>query len=373
MNPFKYGSIVRGEQFYDRVIETKKIIDTLVAGNNVVLFAPRRFGKTSLTFKVIELLEKKGYVCIYFDFLPVFSIQSFLKLYVDAVQKQQKNFDKVVQFITRAIKHIRPKITFGQDGKPQLGIDIIEDPISVQTISEILDLPDNLGSKKKVIVIFDEFQEITKLNSFGLENLLRTKMQQQQNVSYLFLGSRTHLLNDMFNNKNRAFYNSAYHLQLPPLPVKDSTDFLMQKFSDAGISINEEIAGYLIESAGNIPYYIQMLASEVWQLSITGVKAIDNAVIDSGAEQIINNKFDYYSELFDKQSSKQKQLLLALVHSGENIFSAQYTKEFNLNTPSTTQKSLSALLDTGIIEKSGNSYFISDPFFKKFLKRIAIL
>lgn len=373
MNPFKYGSIVRGEQFYDREAETDKIMDTLVAGNNVVLFAPRRFGKTSLTFKVIDLLEKKGYICIYFDFMPVYSIQSFLKLFVDAVQKKQKNFDKLVQFITNTIKHIRPKITFGQDGKPELGIDIIESPVSVQTIAEILDLPENMGSNKKVIMIFDEFQEITKLNKYGLENLLRTKMQQQQHVSYLFLGSRTHLLNDMFNNKNRAFYNSAYHLQLPPLPVKDSKDYLIWKFRDSGVTINEEVADYLINSAGNIPYYIQMLASEVWQLSITKIKIIDNEIINSGAEQIINNKFDYYNELFDKQSAKQKQLLLALVHSGENIFSSQYTKQFYLTTPSTTQKSVSALLDAGIIEKSGNSYFISDPFFKMYLMRFALI
>ncbi len=373
MNPFKFGTIVRGEQFYDRESESKKIMDTLVSGNNVVLFAPRRFGKTSLTFKVIDLLEKKGCICIYLDMLPVFSIQSFLKLYVDAIQKQQKSLDKLVQFITNTIKHIRPKITFSQDGKPELGIDIIENPVSVETISEILDLPERLGSKKKVIVIFDEFQEITKLNSYGLENLLRSKMQQQQNVSYLFLGSRTHLLNDMFNNKNRAFYNSAYHLQLPPLPVKDSVNYLVERFAGSGIVIDEEDAVYLIQNAGDIPYYIQMLASEVWQLSITGIRRVTREIIDSGALQIINNKFDYYSELFDKQSSKQKQLLLALVHSGENIFSAQYTKEFNLSTPSTTQKSASALLDAGIIEKNGNSYFISDPFFMRFLQKIAII
>jgi AAA+ ATPase superfamily predicted ATPase len=373
MNPFKFGTIVQGDQFYDRETETKKIIDTLTAGNNVVLFAPRRFGKTSLTFKVIELLEKRGYICIYFDFFPVFSIQSFLKLYIDAVQKQQKNLEKLVQFITSTIKHIRPKITFGQDGKPELGIDIIETPVSVQTISQILDLPDKMGLKKKIVVVFDEFQEIEKLNSYGLENLLRTKIQQQQNVSYLFLGSRTHMLNDMFNNKNRAFYNSAYHLQLPVLPEKDSIKFLKKKFADSSIEINDECAQYLIQTAGNIPYYIQMLASVVWQMAITKIKSIDNEMIDTSAFEIINNKFDYYTELFDRQSSKQKQLLLALTHSGENIFSAEYTRQYHLNTPSTTQKSVAALQDAGIIEKEGNSYFISDPFFKRFLKRIAVI
>lgn len=372
MNPFRFGTIVQGDHFYDRETETKKITDTLIAGNNLVLFAPRRFGKTSLTFKVMNLLKQEGITCIYFDLMPVFSIQTFIKMYIDAVRKQQSSFDRLIQTITQTVKNIRPILTFGQDGTPELTIDILDNSVSAETISAVLDLPANLGAEKKVVVVFDEFQEIVKLNSFGIENLLRSKMQQQQNVSYLFLGSRTHLLNDMFNNKNRAFYNSAYHLQLPPLPEKDSIEYLRNRFALSAISVNDETAGYLIKTAGNIPYYIQMLASEVWQLAILSKKAIDRDTIDKGAQQIIANKYDYYAELFDKQSVRQKQLLLALVHSGENIFSTQYAKVHHLGAPSSTQKSAAALLDSGTIEKTGNNYFISDPFFRKFLKRIAI-
>lgn len=48
MNPFSYGTIVRRALFFDRKEETKLLIDTLSGGNNVVMFAPRRYGKTSL-------------------------------------------------------------------------------------------------------------------------------------------------------------------------------------------------------------------------------------------------------------------------------------------------------------------------------------
>jgi AAA+ ATPase superfamily predicted ATPase len=72
MNPFSYGTIVRGDYFYDRKEECDRIVTTLTNGNNLVLFAPRRYGKTSLVFRAIEELEKQGVTCIYFDFLPVF-------------------------------------------------------------------------------------------------------------------------------------------------------------------------------------------------------------------------------------------------------------------------------------------------------------
>jgi len=372
MNPFSFGTIVRGDFFYDRKEEGKRIVNTLTNGNNMVLFAPRRYGKTSLVFRVIEQLEEKGYTCVYFDFLPVYSIESFVNLYINAIEKKQNNLHRLVQIITNVVKNIRPKLTFDSGGNPEFGIDLTEDTVSVQTLSEVLDLPEKLAQPgKKTIVIFDEFQEITKLSKFNFESLLRSKIQQQQSVNYLFLGSRTHLLSDMFNNKNRAFYNSASHLQLGTLPHEDTIAYLQTKFGLSGIIIEHSIARHLIEQSGNIPYYIQLLAAEIWQYMITSQTQVTTGIIETCAKQIVELKQDYYYELFDRQSVMQKQLLIALVQSSNNIFSSLYTKRFRLSAASTTQKSVMVLMDSGIIDKTDSSYFISDPFFKRFLQNYA--
>ena len=76
-------------------------------------------------------------------------------------------------------------------------------------------------------------------------------------------------------------------------------------------------------------------------------------------------------ELFDRQSTYQKKLLKALVISGENVFSANYTKQFRLTAASTTQKALAGLVDSGVVEKVEGRYFIGDPFFKRFIARYA--
>lgn len=372
MNPFSYGTIVRGDFFYDRKEEGERIVTTLSGGNNLVLFAPRRYGKTSLVFRVIEQLESQGFTCIYFDFLPVYSIETFVSLYIGAIEKKQPNLQRLVQVITHVVKSIRPKLTFDSGGNAEFGIELNESSVSIQTLSEVLDLPEKLAQKgKKTIVIFDEFQEITKLNKIGFESLLRSKIQQQQQVNYLFLGSRTHLLSDMFNNKNRAFYNSASHMQLGTLPPEETVAYLQEKFGSSGIQIGLQEALYLIEQTGDIPYYIQLLAAEIWQYMITWKILVTTEIIDTCARQIVELKQDYYYELFDRQSIMQKQLLLALVHSGDNIFSAAYAKRFRLSAASTTQKSVLVLMDSGIIDKTDHTYFISDPFFKRFLQNYA--
>ena len=47
-NPFRYGRRVKGESFFDRVTIKRDILNVLDGGNNVVLFGPRRYGKSSL-------------------------------------------------------------------------------------------------------------------------------------------------------------------------------------------------------------------------------------------------------------------------------------------------------------------------------------
>ena len=89
------------------------------------------------------------------------------------------------------------------------------------------------------------------------------------------------------------------------------------------------------------------------------------------SNRIVELKQDYYYELFDRQSVMQKQLLKALAQSGEGVFSADYARRFRLSTASTIQKAILVLMDSSIIDKSDNSYFIRDPFFKRFIQNYA--
>ncbi|MDT3738278.1 MAG: ATP-binding protein [Candidatus Kapabacteria bacterium] len=372
MNPFVFGRIVTGENFYDRVEECKRIAGTLSGGNNIVLYAPRRYGKTSLVFKVIEELEKKNFICIYLDFMMIYSRESFIDNYSKAIISKQSSMDKTVRKIATLVKGFRPVMTFDDSGKPLFSVDFVEDKLSDSTIEEIIDLPEKLASdSKRYIIIMDEFQEITKLNGENFENLLRSKLQRQKKVNYLFLGSRTHLLQDMFMSKNRAFYNSAMTLQLDKIPIKDSISFLQNKFEKFNIKISDEIAKYLIEKADNIPYYIQFLAAEVWQMLVTEPKEVSAEIIDNCAAGIIDLKSDYYYSLFDNQTAYQKKLLKAIAVNGTNIFSEEYRKLYRLSAGSTTQKAIKSLLESVVIEKQGSEYFISDPFFRKYIQNYA--
>ena len=59
-NPFRYGALALDEAFTDREAEIAELRDDVRNGQDVVVFAPRRYGKSSLVWRASqELLREK--------------------------------------------------------------------------------------------------------------------------------------------------------------------------------------------------------------------------------------------------------------------------------------------------------------------------
>ena len=371
MNPFNYISIAEGDNFYDRKEETKRIVDTLQGGNNMVLFAPRRYGKTSLVFRAMQQLEQSGISCVYLDLMPVYSLESFAELYLQALYRKQTSFERFIQMVS-ALKNIRPKMTVDEFGKPEFGIEFAETKVSPATIADILDLPEKMAQDgRRIVVVMDEFQEIRKLSKFGLEALMRSKIQLQHHANYLFLGSKTHIIQDMFMDKNRPFYNSAITLQISTLPERETIDFITSRLATSGIRISEDLCRYLIARVENIPYYIQLLSAEIWQYMVGELHDVTKDIIDNCFLRVVELKSDYYFERTDRLSVLQKRLLIALTQSGDNIYSGDYIRRYRLVGASSLQKAVAVLLDEGIIDRNEATYTFCDLFYKQYIYNYA--
>ena len=67
-NPFKFGKEVTGDQFYDREESFRKLYAKLAGGaSNVVMYAPRRYGKTSLVKRVLARFAEERTPTLYFN------------------------------------------------------------------------------------------------------------------------------------------------------------------------------------------------------------------------------------------------------------------------------------------------------------------
>ena len=87
-NPFRYGAKVTGGAFYDRREIKASMMNALDGCNNVVLYGPRRYGKSSLVAEMIEELRENGVICVYLNMMNVASLGDFVMSYSKAVYGQ---------------------------------------------------------------------------------------------------------------------------------------------------------------------------------------------------------------------------------------------------------------------------------------------
>jgi uncharacterized protein len=58
-NPFLFGALALDEAFTDRADELRELTADVLNGQDVVIFAPRRYGKSSLVRRAAEELRRK--------------------------------------------------------------------------------------------------------------------------------------------------------------------------------------------------------------------------------------------------------------------------------------------------------------------------
>ena len=369
MNPFRYGTVVTGEYFYDRTEDLKSIKNDIKNGNNLIIYAPRRYGKTSLITKVLDELEKEGMNTIYLDFFKVHDRRIFLELYsLKILEKQHITAKRIIKQFRKFVKSIVPSVTFDATGNSSFQIQIQNSTNNDTTFDEVINLPEKMPGNEKWVVVFDEFQEINKLNGENFEKQLRANIQFHNNVNYVFMGSKNHLLMNMFRDKSRAFYNVGKTVNIGKISTGEMSAYLKSRFNNSGIKIAGETIEYIIDITENIPYYIQFTASELWQNKISEKGEIKKEDVEKAVNRVIESQTDYYLEIYSNLSGNQKALLIAISKDGGNIFSKEYMAKHNLSTVSSTQRAVQRLVESEIIEKSDGNYTFSDPFFKKFIQ-----
>ena len=227
-----------------------------------------------------------------------------------------------------------------------------------------------LAGKGRAVVVFDEFQEVKDLlPNDGFERVMRSVIQSHRNVSYIFLGSRYHILRRMFTDHNRPFYKSAVTILLDKPPVEESIRFVVDRFANAGKSIAREVAEHLVAKIENIPYFIQQLGFETFRLvDDSHRRTVSSSDVDSAYANLSGFNRDQYEQLMLMLSVSQKKLLIALARERTNEFGDAYRRRYALGVSSTVNSAKAKLMEDGHIELSGGKYVVADPFFAQFLR-----
>lgn len=370
-NPFTPGVIHPEAPFCNRRKELKELKSYASSSANVVLYSPRRYGKTSLVKRIQSGLAKKKVITVYVDLFGVTTIEEVAKRTARSIylvtQKNKPLFKKVTTLLKTFRPVLKPTETgdsFSVTVEPATsrlsGIDLLEATMTDLGMF-IQETPSGVN------IAFDEFQEITELKSLEIEGVLRSQIQTQK-ASYFFVGSRRRILLDMFNQRNRPFFQSSILYKLDRLPHEDLVRFITDCFEKNGKRCSKKIAENISNKTFQHPYYAQKLSFYTFEVS---GKTIESADISSAYEKVIEDERYFFEASTQGLTVRQISLLKSLADdSSQPVFSFEFLSKHRLSQ-GLVQKALPKLSNLDLIEKNDrNGWDIVDPVFREWLQRM---
>jgi len=368
-NPFAYSNYVTGESFCNRKKELSELLRYIKGSQNVLLYSHRRYGKSSLIRQVFREIKGKNLNVgtMHVELYGTISEKDFITKSFQGLNQLESNFEKLLKSVSNALKSIKLNLsidsaTGGTSVSPSF------EAVDEKTVlEELMNILSKYSQKRRLVIAFDEFQEVAGYTEDGFEKRLRSFIQQHSNICYIFSGSQQHLITEMFNSNKRAFYKLAESFPLEKIETKYYIPWVQNLFSQKNVHLPAEQIEEIVARFENHPMYIQNFLFHLWEEP--GEKGFSPEIINKVENTIIEKRSLEHTVLWETLTINQKKTLkLILLNNGYNLFNAGSLKSVNLKTGSLVTKALSSLKKKEIIVKNGN-YQIQDIVFKKWLQK----
>lgn len=369
-NPFILGHRISRPYFCDRENEERRLVSAVINGRNVVLISPRRMGKTSLVYVSLHDSEaiQDEYVTVFLDILQTGTLSEFTYLLGKAVFDAllPKGQTKVRGFLA-ALKSL--KGSFGFDpisGTPTFDIQLGDIRQPEYTLQEIFGYIEE--SDRQVVIVIDEFQQITKYPEQNTEAILRSHIQRLSRASFVFAGSERTILQDMFVSSSRPFYNSAETMHLGPIPEDVYVEFAGNLFRERERDVEPEPVRRAFRLFDGNTFYMQRTMNGAFAETASGtvcgaetIRRVIRTMLESG--EVV------YREMLSNISYSQKATLYAVAQERlvENPLGAEFINKHSLKSASSVQNALSKLVSSGIVTRTTDGYSLSDPMLRIFI------
>lgn len=373
-NPFIIKSYESKELFCDREEELQLMLRNCINSTDMTLISQRRMGKTGLIFRLFDELKdtRPEIHTIYFDIFASRNIDDFIKLMAEAALKAFPSKTSMGEKFMTFIKSLRPQLSFDNiTGEPQLQIAYQTAHEKEYTLRGLFDFLD--GQNEHIVIAIDEFQQIRDYPEQNMEALLRTYIQQTHNLTFIFCGSKKHMMADIFANERKPFYNSTSFVSLDKISEESYSTFIRRLFNERQRSITDEALQFILEWTRRHTYYTQQLCHTVFA---NGNEAVTIDEVKKACEQLMKQGEAVYLQYRQMLTDKQWDYLIAVAKEGsvQQITSSAFLKTHKIGTPSVSRRLAEALCEKGLLNDNvainGTTYTLSDVFLSHWMERL---
>ena len=365
-NPFRFGPLALDEAFTDREAELESLVADARNGQDVVVFAPRRYGKSSLVWRVAQELVRQDVLVAQVDLMRTptrdrLAAKLARTIHEDLASRLWNAKERLKVF---AGLRLNPTITVNpNDGTVSFSFDArAADEDIDATLEELLTMLGRIASDRarRVVLVLDEFQEVIDIDP-NLIKLMRSVFQEQPEVAHVYLGSKRHMMRRIFSDENEPFWRSAKQMELDVIAPDLFAPYAIARFEETGKKLDPGVCERALELTGGHPYATQELLYFLWE----------ETTLDRALDATLRAEHSHFSLLWDGISGAQKRVLQALAQEQPGRpLSGGYQRTHSLPATPTVQTALSALERAEVVRRVGRGeYRIAEPFLTEWVQR----
>ena len=368
-NPFVIGGTVSGKHFTDRADERRRIADALTRPqSHLLVFGPRRMGKTSTLRVVADELTARGKRVAMADLSTASTLPDATNRLLQAATKGLAGRWK--DTATALVQRLKVRVGLEPDPAsgmllPSVDVSLRDAPLDTQraTFGDTLDAIDRLAAARKshVGIILDEFQEIHRFGGEVAEAHLRSTIQSHRNVSYVLAGSDARLIRAM-TGARRPLYKLLEPMAFGPMEPGHLARWIDERLTAAGVRARG-VGERIIALAGPRTRDVVQLARATFELGRSKRTATE-ATIGDAFLQVVLGEDAPTRALWEGFSPLQQNVLRAVATRSTGLTTRATRTRFGLGDTGPATKAATTLVARDVLVKSGAGYHFDSPFMR---------
>lgn len=353
-NPFPVNAYRSPDLFCDREAETATMTSALRNGRHVMLYSPRRYGKTGLIHHTFNKLARvRGARTVFADVYAARDPHEFNTILLNAVHQALNPTPKeFLKNVMRWFSVLRPVISMDElTGQPSIALERGDSKREVSTTREIFRILNDQG--RTIFLAIDEFQQVASFQGARMDAVLRTELQRSPNVRCIFSGSQRHLLLDLFNNAQNPFYGSADQVELGRIDRTTYARFAMAVMKRHRRPLKLDDALFCYDLCRGHTYYVQVLFNRLFG----DPRSLDHSTIVQVMLSIVREQDAIMATLRSALTKNQWDLFTAVAREGEvdTPTGGAFIKKHALPSSAALVHAIQALVDRELIYVTGHT------------------